>query len=443
MSDTNCVCLRIAMEARARSTCGLAEVLAITGATMTADGTKERRQVESLRRLDKPQEQHGPGIDHSASAAGAGFRDESAKAPVREERRGRLPETVKMSAVEYERIRTVARELDLASTPYALFVIEEGGLIEGANHVAEQLVGYSRGGLAGVPANVVLSSFSSTSGANEGGSLLLNARTGVCRAHHREGHQVPVDVLLCPRRNGVVAVVRPILARDQRRIAHDDSELTKEHVAQFVHDLRNPLSTIALEVELLALGASEPVSAATRRAFDRITQNVAFLERVVLDLLDSCSAGASRLEIQRAPADLRRLVEAVIERVAGTRDRGWISVDAPESITIAIDELRIQRVIANLLQNALKYAPNCRVTVKVEVCADYVRVSVTDQGPGIPTEDVSYIFDEYRRGKTARPLDGHGIGLYVAKRIVQAHGGRIGVQSALGKGSNFYFELPT
>lgn len=348
-----------------------------------------------------------------------------------------------MSALEDERVRTVARELDLASTPYALFVIEDGGLIEGANHIAEQLVGYPRAGLVGVAANRVLSSFSSTSGAKEGGSLLLNARTGVCRAHHRAGHQVPVDVLLCPRRNGVVAVVRPILARDQRGIARDERALTKDHVAQFVHDLRSPLSTIALEVELLDHGSFEPTSTAARRAFDRITQNVAFLERLMLDLLDSCSIEASGLELHRAPTDLRRLVESVIERVAGTRDRDWISIDAPDSITIAIDELRIQRVIANFLQNAFKHAPNCRVLAKLEVCTGYVRVSVTDEGPGIPAEDMSTIFDEYRRARAARPLDGHGIGLYVAKRIVEAHGGRIGVQSALGEGSKFYFDLPT
>lgn len=170
--------------------------------------------------------------------------------------------------------------------------------------------------------------------------------------------------------------------------------------------------------------------------------NVAFLDRMVRELLDSCSLEPESAELRPSTTELRALLASVIDRVVTTRDRGRIRLDAPQPVTLAIDELQIQRVIANLLQNALKYAPESpTIVARLETGAGLARVSIIDRGPGIPPEDVLHIFDMYRRAATA-PGTGHGVGLFVSKRIVEAHGGTIGVCHSPGAGAQFFFELP-
>jgi signal transduction histidine kinase len=150
-----------------------------------------------------------------------------------------------------------------------------------------------------------------------------------------------------------------------------------------------------------------------------------------------------RFEVHCRPTDLQQLIERVIERATATRDRARVHLDARASVVLSIDELRIERVIANLLGNALKYSPSTSdVIVRLETRHDVARVSVIDAGPGIPPEEVTQLFGKYRRAATSHGHEGSGLGLYVSKRIVEAHGGRIGVDSPHGIGSCFFFELP-
>jgi signal transduction histidine kinase len=225
-------------------------------------------------------------------------------------------------------------------------------------------------------------------------------------------------------------------------LARNEAGLRAEDVAQIVHDLRNPLSTIALEACLLDAKLIGVVNADARRAVGRITHNVAFLDRMVNDLLDLCSIDAGRLVIHREPRELRSLLQVVLERVISTRDRGRAILEAPTPVIVAIDELRIERVIANLLQNALKYAPKSEIVLRLDVTGEQASISVCDAGPGMTADEVTYVFDKYRRTAAALAHEGLGLGLYVSKKIVEAHGGRIGVESRHGAGSRFYFELP-
>jgi signal transduction histidine kinase len=218
--------------------------------------------------------------------------------------------------------------------------------------------------------------------------------------------------------------------------------LREDDVAQIVHDLRDPLATIALETYLLDRKLTTGDHSDVKSTVTRIIRNIEFLDRMVQDLLDSCSADEAHLQLQRNPAELRALLEQVVNRLVPTRDLGRVIVEAPYPITLSIDELRIQRVVANLIANALKYTPkHSRIIVRLEVGA-VARVSVIDAGPGLSAAEAERVFDKYRRGTTARGLEGCGLGLYASKRIVEAHGGRIGVESFPGVGSRFYFELP-
>ncbi|HEY5943887.1 MAG TPA: ATP-binding protein, partial [Kofleriaceae bacterium] len=175
----------------------------------------------------------------------------------------------------------------------------------------------------------------------------------------------------------------------------------------------------------------------------RVTRNVEYLDRLVQDLLDSCAIAAGELSLRRRPTDVRALLEHVVERAVPTRYRASVSLEARSAVTLMLDPLRIERVVSNLLQNAFKYAPRKSwIVIRLDVLGDHARVSVIDTGPGISSEEQTFIFDKYRRTARARSQEGNGLGLYVSRRIIEAHGGRMGVASVKGKGSQFFFDLP-
>lgn len=219
--------------------------------------------------------------------------------------------------------------------------------------------------------------------------------------------------------------------------------LREEDVAQIVHDLKHPLATIALEAALLDGVVAQNDHVALQRAVTRINRNVEFLDRMVHDLLDLCAIEVGQFAVHRAPTELRSLLASLIDRVVATRDAGRVVLEAPAPVTLAIDDHRIERVVANLLQNALTYAPrSSRITIRLEVRDTDACVSVIDNGPGIAPHEREHIFDRYRRASTGRTHDGNGLGLYVSKNIIEAHGGTVGVDSVHGAGSRFFFHLP-
>ena len=223
---------------------------------------------------------------------------------------------------------------------------------------------------------------------------------------------------------------------------HDRGGIREEHLVQIVHDLKNPLATIALDGALLDHKLERGETVDVRATLARILHNVEFLDRMVHDLLDGCAFdGADSLVLRQT--DIRALLEAVIERSVSARERTRVLLEAPRSMTVLLDDLRIQRVVANLLSNACKYAPVASaIVVRLETYPDRCCVSVVDSGPGVSKKEAGYIFEKYRRTRTARAHEGSGLGLYVSKQIVEAHGGRIGVERAPGAGSRFFFELP-
>jgi signal transduction histidine kinase len=218
--------------------------------------------------------------------------------------------------------------------------------------------------------------------------------------------------------------------------------LSEDMLERVVHDLKNPLHTIALETTLLddklATGDAE-----VRAALARISRNVFYVDRMVQDLLDCCSIACRPLELGRTPTELRGLLAQVVDRVVSTRDSGRVWIEASLPLTVSVDALRIERVVANLLQNALKYAPRpSLIGIRLEVRNGCARVSVIDDGPGLTLAETQCIFERYRRTPSSAAHEGSGLGLFISKRIVEAHGGRIGVDSVEGAGSCFYFELP-
>jgi signal transduction histidine kinase len=133
---------------------------------------------------------------------------------------------------------------------------------------------------------------------------------------------------------------------------------------------------------------------------------------------------------------LRRLeAQLEVERVE-------VSIPAVGPVTVRADPRRLERVLVNLLSNALKYAAGSRVRIEVVAEGEWVDVCVADDGPGIHPDDLPRLFRRFERGRGTEGKDGLGLGLYGARRIVEAHGGRIEVESAPGAGSRFRVRLP-
>ena len=220
-------------------------------------------------------------------------------------------------------------------------------------------------------------------------------------------------------------------------------DLPHAEVARIVHDFKTPLATILLETELLEHKLTRAEIGDARRAIDRIARNTEYLGRMAMDLLDLCNFEGGHFELRRESTDVRALLRHVIERVVSTRDTDRVVLEVGSSATVLLDDLRIERVIANLLENALKYAPkDSRIAVRLVVSALSTEISVCDAGRTLSDDEMTSVFDEYKRGSQVKGQEGSGLGLYVSKRIVEAHGGTISVERA-GDGTRFFFTLPT
>jgi len=214
-------------------------------------------------------------------------------------------------------------------------------------------------------------------------------------------------------------------------------------LAQIIHDLKNPLSSIALETELLDARGVSCNGFDAAQAMARIRRNVRFLDRLIYDLVDVCTLSDGRFALRRTHCELGALVGLVIERMVPHAERHRVQVEVASLVDAVVDELRIERVIANLLDNALKYAPaHARIVVRVTGDATSACISVSDSGPGLSPAEIGVLFEPYRRGSNSGARTGTGLGLFVAKQIVEAHGGRIGVESVTGVSTRFFFALP-
>ena len=333
------------------------------------------------------------------------------------------------------------RDSALEQIPEATLRLDHDGVIEDANALAERLVGLDRSALFGRDIESVISGLQTAVKAETGN--MLNGQTVFVpvSAGARvvvDGRAVKVSVLLCPYEGGSrLAIVTALVAADVKVLREDD-------VAQIVHDLRSPLARIALETEMLTLGdAAGTDRALLVRAVHRIALNVSFLDRMISNLLDLCAFDAGRIVLHRSRVELCALVERVIERAVPSRDRPRIVLRMPCPAYLEIDGDRIERAVANLVQNVLEYAsPESRVVIAIGVDGAAVRFSVADRGRGIAPEHQAALFGKYRGLPGARIEESSGLGLYVTKRIIEAHGGRIGVESNAGHGSCFYFDLP-
>jgi len=212
------------------------------------------------------------------------------------------------------------------------------------------------------------------------------------------------------------------------------------------HDLRTLLSGIAMRAAMLIKNAPEdPAGQRTRRDAESIQHFTARMNRLIGDLLDVASIEAGRLAVEPRPEDAIRLVRETLEAFHLSASARGISLDsevARDSLLARFDHDRILQVLGNLLSNAIKFTPEGgKISIRVEPSGEEVRFAVTDAGPGIHEEDQGRIFERFWQ-VSASDKRGLGLGLYISRCIVEAHGGRLWVESKTGAGSTFFFTLP-
>jgi signal transduction histidine kinase len=220
----------------------------------------------------------------------------------------------------------------------------------------------------------------------------------------------------------------------------------EEVLAIVSHDLRNPLNSINMAAEFIEHAEiSGPGAAQVREDAGIIKRSAKIMENLVERLMEVERFEAGKLEIKHELYDLKKLVHDCIEMEKPLAFAKKVSIhsEMPSSpVIFRFDRSLLSQVLVNLLSNALKFTPaEGRVTVRILPGPETTIVQVTDTGPGIPSDEIEHIFNRFVQGK-GRKQQGIGLGLYIARRIVEAHNGRIWVESIPGKGANFSFAIP-
>jgi PAS domain S-box-containing protein len=256
----------------------------------------------------------------------------------------------------------------------------------------------------------------------------------------KDGTPVPVEVQLSPVRDpagrivGVATIIRDVTERKRLEQAQED------FMAMVSHDLRSPITALSGQAQLMKRRQRYD-----EKAVDVILEQARRIARLVSDLQALVSMEAGEIELIRAPMDLVATVREAADRLRATGGAGHpVRIEAPEAgLTGAWDRDRINQVLDNLLGNAAKYAPEeSEIVVQVERAGDRARVSVIDHGPGIPAGTLPHLFERFYRAGRDRALPGLGLGLYISRMLVEAHGGRIRARSPHGGGCTIVFTLP-
>ncbi|BBB92328.1 MAG TPA: ATP-binding protein [Methylomusa anaerophila] len=208
------------------------------------------------------------------------------------------------------------------------------------------------------------------------------------------------------------------------------------------HELRTPLSGIIGSVSTL-MEAGDLYNEQTRRELlETIQEGAVRMERVVANLLDTARLESGMLQLKTDWCDIEDIVGAALRRIGDMAHQ--LTVEIPNDLDlIRADCILLEQVLVNLVDNAIKYSPPASaIAITAAQENGSMQVSVLDNGPGIPSEDLSRIFDKFYRIRQPKQMSGTGLGLSICKGIIEAHGGRIWAQNRSGGGTAFHFIIP-
>ncbi|WP_202406016.1 PAS domain-containing sensor histidine kinase [Hufsiella ginkgonis] len=208
------------------------------------------------------------------------------------------------------------------------------------------------------------------------------------------------------------------------------------------HELKTPLTSLKAVLQFLNLIKDQPFTKRHVQLIEQANRSMDKMGRLMDDLLHVNRISEGQLQLQKTWFNSARMLEGCCSSVGLNADEEC-AVTGDLDLELYADEQRLGQVVINFITNAVKYAPGSPISISIENLGDQVKITVADNGPGIPEEAKSQIFDRYfRASHSSNEYTGLGLGLYISAEIVKRHNGRIGVHSEPGKGSSFWFTLP-
>ncbi|MBZ0308168.1 MAG: PAS domain-containing sensor histidine kinase [Anaerolineae bacterium] len=220
----------------------------------------------------------------------------------------------------------------------------------------------------------------------------------------------------------------------------------REMVANISHELRTPITAISLSADTLLGDENAGKKSKSRKMIKNIKRQIDHLAQLVQEMRDLSLIESGQMPVKLTPAPLLPIVQASIDPLLSLSEdkQQTISVDVPDTCIVLADFLQLQRVIKNIVHNAIKFAPiggSIKVTGVIAENCEEITLAIWNNGPGIPDEHLSRIFERFYQADKARS-DGTGLGLAIARHIILSHGGRIWAESTLHGGTTFFFTLP-
>jgi PAS domain S-box-containing protein len=351
-----------------------------------------------------------------------------------------------------DRVRARAAEALLATvvatTDDAIYAISPDGRLTAWNAAAERLFGFRAAEVLGQPVTPLLVPRD------------LRDQTLEVRARLLTGERIPAFDTVRLRKGGqpvqVSLTASPIVDAQGRvvgasAICRDISErlererLREEWTAVVAHDLRQPIAVLAAATSLLPRLHAGELPPGEARAVEHLRSATQRLDRMTSDLLDASRIEARRLRLEVSELDPVKLVAEITERASAGLGERELRLNASPCPRIRADAARLEQALTNLISNAHKYgAPGTAIEVAVEPAGDEIRLRVTNEGPGLTAEELERLFRRFSR--TARAERSHvpglGLGLYIARGLVEAHGGRIWAESEEEGHTTFHVALP-
>lgn len=360
----------------------------------------------------------------------------------------------KQAEQERERLLT---ELDVSlhSIADGVIIISMEGVITRINPMGARLTGWSPGmTVTSSGAGAAMVSISTATGQPIPLEHLPSMRA--LRGETVQGEMLVFQPPLVPKPVWVSMSAAPLCVRDGEQIGavmgitditplHELQEQQKALLQMVSHDLRSPLSVIKGYEQVIAKElANAGINMTFQQSLVAIERSVTRMDVMIQDLVDIAQWEGGQFTLQYDTVSLGSYLEDLLQRVSMVLDTTRVQVEMPDDLpAVFADYNRLERIVTNLLSNALKYAdPATPVVVRARRTDDEVEIAVTDRGPGIAPDDVPHLFERFYRVRGERKAEGTGLGLFITRLLVEAHGGCVWVESEVGKGSTFFFTLP-